>query len=291
MVASLTGFGRAEMTDPTGRVAVELKSVNNRFLQLDIHVPYGYNWTDGLIRSFLSERVSRGKILLHLEIVDYVPSNQVIVNRPLLRQLFDLQKEFGKELGTNVPANLDGLLALPGVMKVDAERSDNETIWKRILPVLEQSVEKFVESRRREGENLAKDMLQRRDRLEALALGIEERVPTFRAQFLEKFNTRIKELAGQAGVDENRLAMETAIWADRSDISEELTRLKSHLGELGKTLQSREPIGRRIDFLVQELNREANTISNKFADLMVLQQILEVKCEIEKIREQAQNIE
>jgi len=291
MVASLTGFGRSEYSDERGRVGVEIKSVNNRYLQIDLHLPYGYGWIDGLLRNYISENVSRGKIMINLEVVDFSPTQQLLVNRPLLRQILDLQSELQEETGKKLTVALEGLLSLPGVIKVDTEKPDNDKYWKRILPVLEKSVAEFRKSRDREGANLSSDMHQRKQNLEKLALSIEERVPVFKKVFAERFSSRIKELAAQTNVDEARIATEIAVWADRSDISEELTRLKSHLGELENTLKSSEPIGRRLDFLVQELNREANTISNKIGDLMILQQILEMKCEIEKIREQAQNIE
>ncbi|RCK80009.1 MAG: YicC family protein [Candidatus Ozemobacter sibiricus] len=291
MIASLTGFGRAELTDAQGRVAVEIKSVNNRFLQIDLHLPYGFNWAEGQLRNLLHERISRGKVNLHLEVVDYAPSARLIVNRSFLQSVIQLHHELEKETGRQLPLNLDGCLALSGAVKMDTDRPDAERLWARIQPVVEQAVAAFVDSRLREGANMAADLRERRARLAAQIQVIEERLPAFKQEFMTRFAARIKELAGVAGVDENRIAVETAIWADRSDISEEITRLKSHLQELEKALQSKQPIGRRLDFLAQELHREANTISNKIGDLLILQQILDIKCEIEKIREQVQNIE
>ncbi|HNW36589.1 MAG TPA: YicC family protein [Candidatus Ozemobacteraceae bacterium] len=291
MVASLTGFGRGELTDATGRIAVELKSVNNRFLQLDVHVPWGYGWADSQLRSLISERVSRGKVSVNLEIVDYAPTQQAVVNRPLLKSFIDLAIDLEKETDRPLPLRLDGMLGLPGVMKVDSEKTDQNVIWARIKPVAEKAIATFIESRKREGANLAADILRRKERLEECRTAIEERIPQYRAAFIERFTARIKELAGQAGIDDSRLSSEIAIWTDRSDISEELTRLSSHLKELGAIMQSTEPIGRRLDFLLQELNREANTTGSKVGDILVIQQVLDIKCEIEKIREQAQNIE
>jgi len=291
MVASLTGFGRGEVTDATGRVAVELKSVNNRFLQLDVHVPWGYGWADAMLRSLVSERVSRGKVSVNLEIVDYTPTQQAVVNRQLLKSFIDLATDLEKETGRTLPLQLDGMLGLPGVVKVDSEKADQNVIWARIKPVAEKAIAAFIESRKREGANLAADILRRRERLDECRKAIEERIPQYRAAFIERFTARIKELAGQAGIEDSRLASEIAIWTDRSDISEELTRLASHLKELGTIMNSSEPIGRRLDFLLQELNREANTTGSKVGDILVIQQVLDMKCEIEKIREQAQNIE
>jgi len=272
-------------------VGVELKSVNNRFLQIDTHLPYGYNWADGLIRQHLGNRISRGKVYLHLEVVDYNPNQEVIINRPLLKKLIALNEDVCRETGKTLPIDFDGLLSLPGVMKVDSKQADNDEIWKRIEPVLEEAVKNFIDARNREGQNLANDLRQRTQALRESIAKVESMLPEFNRQFIEKFTLRIKELAGKAGFDETRLGTEIALWVDRSDVSEEITRLGSHLKELENILTSDKPAGRRLDFLVQELNREANTLSSKISDVTITQVALDIKCEIERIREQAQNIE
>jgi len=291
MLSSLTGFGRAELTDVLGRVAVEIRAVNNRFLQIDLHLPYGHNWAEANLRNCLHEKISRGKINVNLEVVDYAPAQKFIVNRAFLSNVIQLQKELEQQTGQKIPLNLDGCLSLPGAVKIDTDHLDAEQAWARIRPVVEKAIEMFLENRKREGAHLAEDLQLRKSRMASLLAVIEERVPAFREEFVARFTARIKELAGVAGVDESRLAMETAIWADRSDISEEITRLKSHIKELDKALQGDQPIGRRLDFLSQELHRETNTISSKVGDLPILQQTLDMKCEIEKIREQVQNLE
>ncbi|PKL47435.1 MAG: YicC family protein [Candidatus Riflebacteria bacterium HGW-Riflebacteria-2] len=291
MISSLTGFGRASFTDESGRINVELKSVNNRFLQIDLHLPYGYNWLDGMIRQQVSTRISRGKVYLHLEIVDYNPNQEIIINRPLLSKLISLREEIARESGQTLPLEFDGMLALPGVMKVDSKQIDNDAMWQRIQPVLAEALEQFASSREREGSNLADDMRQRSTSLKETLSKIEKLLPEFKQQFISRFTERISELAGKAGFDEARLGTEIAIWTDRSDVSEEITRLNSHLKELDNVLGSDKPVGRRLDFLVQELNREANTLSSKISDVAISQLAIDIKCEIEKIREQAQNIE
>ncbi len=291
MISSLTGFGRASFTDEAGRISVELKSVNNRFLQVDLHLPYGFNWVDGLVRQQVSQKISRGKVYLHLEAVDYNPNQDVIINRPLLNKLVTLSHEISAESGKQMPVALDGLLSLPGVMKVDAKVIDNEQMWQRIQPVVTEALENFVAARRREGENLAKDLKERSNSLKSHLDLIEEKLPEIKEQFIRKFTERITELANKAGVDESRLNTEIAIWVDRADVSEEITRLRSHLKEFDNILNSDQPIGRRLDFLVQEINREANTLGSKTSDVSIAQTVIDIKCEIEKIREQAQNIE
>jgi uncharacterized protein (TIGR00255 family) len=209
----------------------------------------------------------------------------------LLKKLIALNEEISADTGRSLPVDFDGLLSLPGVMKVDSRQADNEELWKRIQPVVNEAIDNFIASRNREGQNLADDLRQRSQVLREINSRIEAKLPEFRQAFIERFTERITELAGKAGFDESRLGTEIAIWADRSDVSEEITRLNSHLKELENILSSDKPAGRRLDFLVQELNREANTMGSKISDVAITQLVLDIKCEIEKIREQAQNIE
>jgi len=291
MVASLTGYGRADFSDSRGKISAEIKSVNNRFLQLDIYLPFGYNWLDAPLRSMISEKVFRGKVVFRLELFDYAPNQEIFVNKTLLTKLLKLQEEIENETGHRIPVSLDGLLSLPGVLKSEVSEGENEALLARVRPVVQKALTDFLTFRNDEGKKLAEDLLKRREMLAALLKAVVDRVPQFREKFLERFTARIKELTREVGVDEARLNTEIAIWADRSDITEELTRLNSHIDELGKILTSKGQIGRKLDFLIQELNREANTICNKIGDLMIVQQMVEMKCELEKIREQAQNIE
>lgn len=291
MISSLTGFGRSTFTDEAGRVSVELKSVNNRFLQIDLHLPYGYNWATAEVKKRVSKSVHRGKVYLHMEIVDYNPNQDVIINKPLLKKLVGLNKELSEELGMDLPVQLDGLLLLPAVMKVDNKPVDTDETLKRILPVLDEAIKNFVDFRQREGQNMADDLMLRKANIISAVDEIEVRLPEFKESFINKFKERITELAGKADIDDSRMNTEIAIWADKSDVTEELTRLRSHLKEMANVLNSSKPIGRRLDFLVQELNREANTLSSKISDVVISQKVLDIKCEIEKIREQAQNIE
>ena len=291
MISSLTGFGRSTFSDEAGRVSIELKSVNNRFLQIDLHLPYGYNWAGAEIKKHISKKVYRGKIYLHMEVVDFNPNQDVIINKPLLKKLVALNKELSSDIGESLPIQLDGLLSLPGVMKVDNEPVDTDKILKRILPVLDEAIKNFIDARQREGENMADDLLLRKTNITAVVGEIEARLPDFKKSFIDKFHERIAELTEKVDIDETRLNTEIAIWADKSDVTEELTRLNSHLKEMTNILKASKPIGRRLDFLVQELNREANTLGSKINDFEISQKILDIKCEIEKIREQAQNIE
>lgn len=291
MVLSLTGYGSASFTDDVGRISVELKAVNNRFLQIDTRLPHGYSWADSLIKEVIGSRVSRGKIYANLEIVDYTPNQEMIVNLAMVDKLLKINQSVNNGRGVNLQSSFDGLLALPGVMKLDAKPPDNEYAWQRIKPILEEALESFIAARRREGTNLADELKTHAKAIEAITEKIESAVPEIKKQFAARFTQRIKELAADASYDKTRLETEIAIWVDKSDITEELTRLKSHLKELNTTLSSNEPSGRRLDFLLQEFNREANTLGSKITDIGVTKLVIDIKCEIEKIREQAQNIE
>ncbi|MBF0545393.1 MAG: YicC family protein [Candidatus Riflebacteria bacterium] len=291
MARSLTGFGRSELIDEIGRVSVEIKSVNNRFLQIDPHLPLSYNWIEGPIRSLISEKITRGKISINLEVVENVSANELLLNKPLLSQLIDFAASLEKDKGIKIPYNLDGFLSLPGVLKIGFLKSDSEQGWKRISPVIEEALNSLTQTRLREGQNLTEDLKKRQKKLLSLLQNIEKQFPIFQETFKRKFSSRISELLKETPLDEMRLATEIALWTDKSDISEEITRLKSHLSELESILMRDDPIGRRLDFLLQEINREANTINNKTGDLSIINDVLEIKCEIEKIREQAQNLE
>ena len=290
MVASLTGYGRAELLDESGRICVECKSVNNRFLQLDLHIPYGYGWLEERLRTLIGEKISRGKLIFNLEIFNFSSGQDILINEPLLQRLVEIQGTLSEKTGQKLNLNLDGLLSLPGAMKVTSSL-DEDSLWKRIKPIVENALKVFSEARKREGENLACDMRSRQKKLQEHLAFVEERLPTYREQFKQLFTTRLKELAEQAGMDETRLASEIALWVDRTDVTEEITRLHSHLKELDTILARTDSIGRRLDFLLQEIHRETNTLGNKLGDLAIIQQVLEMKCEIEKIREQAQNLE
>ncbi len=291
MISSLTGFGRASFVDDDGRVNVEIKSVNNRFLQVDVHLPYGFNWADGLVRKLVSSRISRGKVYIHIDVVDYNPKQDFVVNKELLKKLVNLSDEVSNETNKDLEVSFSQLLSLPGVMKSDNQETDTEVLWQRLKPVLEEALTSFIESRQREGTNLANDIKSSRTELYQQLDEIEEFIPEYKENFITRFTEKITELATKAGLDEARLATEIALWVDKTDVTEEIVRLRSHLKELDGILKSQKPVGRKLDFLVQELNREVNTLGSKISDFTINQAALDMKCSIEKIREQAQNIE
>ncbi|MBF0409121.1 MAG: YicC family protein [Candidatus Riflebacteria bacterium] len=291
MLKSLTGFGKSESVDEKGRIFVELKSVNNRFLQIDLRTSGSYSWLENYIRPVVSEKITRGKVHIVVDIADNEPSSGFSIDRQIIGRLIDVAAEIEKEKGIKLPVSLDGILSIPGVIRNSSESIDEEASWQRIRPVVESAVESLVQSRSREGGNLAEDLHKRRDRLVYLVDSIEKQFPVFHDTFKRKFSAKIRDLLQETPLDETRMATEIALFTDKSDISEEITRLKSHLNELDLVLCRSDSIGRRLDFLIQEINREANTINSKASDLSIINDVMEIKCELEKIREQAQNIE
>lgn len=292
MVASMTGYGRAERSDALGRVVVELKAVNHRFLQLDCQLPYGFAWAESPLRQRCEGRIHRGKVTLHLSVYDLAPPGQFHLNVAALRQLLAGRRQLEDELGCPLPASFDGLLQLPGMLKSEARSDDQEAQWQRLEPVVDAAIAAFVDNRRKEGEALTRDLASRRATLGRSLAAIRERLPAHRAEFEQRFAARVRELAAKAGgLDEARLATEIAIWAEKADVAEEVTRFAAHLEQFDRLLAGDGPRGRQLDFLVQEINREANTMGSKIGDLAIVQQVLEVKGELERVREQIQNLE
>lgn len=291
MTLSLTGYGRAELTDETGQLNAELRSVNNRFLQLSVRIPSSYSWAEMQIREFISARISRGSLNFSLEVLNSEEETDIEINLPLLRKLLNLHSELSLQTAKDTSLSFNGLLSIPGIMKIRPKEGDKEALWKRLEKVLQDLIDNFIESRKREGDRLKTALICHADTLAEIVSKVEPLSADYKETAIAKFKERIKELSEAAEIDESRLNTEVALWTDRLDVTEEIVRLKSHLEELKNILDSEEPIGRRLDFLAQELNREANTLSSKIDDVQITKLAIDLKCEIEKIREQAQNIE
>ncbi|NLM17759.1 MAG: YicC family protein [Candidatus Riflebacteria bacterium] len=291
MILSLTGYGRAELTDETGQLNAELRSVNNRFLQLNVRIPSSYSWAEMQIREFISARISRGSLNFSLEVLNSEEETDIEINLPLLRKLLNLHSELSLQTAKDTSLSFNGLLSIPGIMKIRPKEGDKEALWKRLEKVLQDLIDNFIESRKREGDRLKTALICHADTLAEIVSKVEPLSADYKETAIAKFKERIKELSEAAEIDESRLNTEVALWTDRLDVTEEIVRLKSHLEELKNILDSEEPIGRRLDFLAQELNREANTLSSKIDDVQITKLAIDLKCEIEKIREQAQNIE
>jgi uncharacterized protein (TIGR00255 family) len=292
MVKSMTGYGRAREMRNGRDITVELRSVNNRYLDCTVKLPRAYTFAEDAIRGDVQKAVSRGKVDVMVS-MDASGADQTVVavNEGLaagyLKALRQLQESFS--LRDEVDAVT--LARFPEVLTLTKAEEDLEQIAADIRAVLAQALEAYHRMRSREGEKLAADIAFRLDTIEAKVAKIEERSPETVREYREKLEARVRELLQSSTVDEGRLLTETAIFADKTAVDEETVRLRSHLTQLRDMLEAQEPIGRKMDFLIQEVNRECNTIGSKCSDLTIAKDVVDLKAEVEKIREQVQNIE
>ena len=295
MTRSMTGFGRAqEITDGVS-IQVELRSVNHRYLEINTRVPRPYSFLEEKIKSYLKSRLARGKVdcSVSLEFLEDQGS-EVVVNRPLaeayLKTLRNMEDEYHLTEGTGGITALD-LAGFPDVLQVNKVETDEEALWNSVKQVLETATDRFIEMRETEGKKMEEDIQEKAETILDSVKIIEKRSPELVEEYNERLKKRIKDLAGDAACDEQRILAEAAVYADKVAVDEETVRLKSHLNQLKDMFDEDGSIGRKMDFLVQEINRETNTIGSKVSDLDVTSMVLDMKGNIEKIREQVQNIE
>ena len=292
MIKSMTGYGRARETLHGRDITVELRSVNNRYLDCTVKMPRMYIFAEDAIKSMVQKSISRGKVDVFLTI-DTIGADQAVisVNTALAEEYLQGIRTLAAEL--DLPENVTAwdLSRLPDVLTVTKAEEDLEAVSADLCAVLAKAIEAYNAMREREGQKLAEDILGRLDTIEALTAAVEERSPQTVAEYREKLLERMREVLGSATVDEGRLLTEAAIFADKVAVDEETVRLRSHLSQLRAMLQGSEPIGRKLDFLIQEVNRESNTIGSKCCDVEIARKVVDLKAEVEKIREQVQNIE
>lgn len=292
MIKSMTGFGRCEVQKEARKFTVELKSVNHRYLDVNIRMPKKLNFFETAIRTLLKSYANRGKIDIFITYEDLsqkqatVKYNSVLAGE-YLKYLRQMEEEFGLENDVRVSA----LSRYPDVFTMEEQSEDEDEIWNGLKETLEGAFGQFVETRCAEGENLKKDILSKLDILDNQIVFIEERSPQIISEYRAKLEEKMKELLADTQIDENRIAAEVILFADKICTDEEVVRLKSHIGHMRGTLEEEEGIGRKLDFIAQEMNREANTILSKANDIEVSDCAIGLKTEIEKIREQIQNIE
>lgn len=292
MVRSMTGYGRSQEMLDGMNITVEIKSVNHRYFDFSSRVPRNYGFLDEKLKSFVQSKVSRGKIECYVQ-VDNLEDDSVVVeiNKSLAEgyvKAFDELSECYK-IENNLSASV--LARMNDVLVVRKAEADEDKIWNAVKAVAEKAVTKFINMREIEGEKLRDDILSRADLILEYVEFIEARSPETVREYNEKLLTRMKELLGDIHVEETRLLTEAAIYADKIAVAEETVRLRSHISQLREFFESVEAVGRKMDFLVQEINREANTIGSKANDVEIARRVLEIKSEVEKIREQVQNIE
>ncbi len=292
MVRSMTGFGRAEAQSEACQVAVEVNAVNHRYLDVAVRLPRRYMALEHRIRKLVSGRFSRGRfdIVCSITTLDG-QGRQVVADEALVADLVRLLRQVKADHGVAGDVELSTLLQFRDLVRVEEAEQDIEGLWDEMAPVVDRALETLEEMRAEEGKALNADISARAAAIRDLVTQLTDRLPTLRAEHRAALEERLQNFLKDVPVDPQRLAQEVAYLADRSDVSEELTRLASHLHQLEGFLASGEPVGRKLDFVVQELNREVNTIGSKLHDISVAQVVIELKHELEKIREQVQNLE
>lgn len=292
MIKSMTGFGRASAEINGYVISVEIKSVNHRYFEFNCRLPRQYGFAEEKLKSYINSRVSRGKVDCYLTVEALnTEAAEVVVNNTLASAYVKALGELEEAYGLKCDYGASTVSRYPDVLVVKKADEDEELIWSYIQQVASDAVDRFVEMRSREGEKLKADV-----KLRALAIldnvtFVESRSPETVKEYNDKLKDRVHELIGDVSLDENRIIQEVAILADKVAVAEETVRLRSHIEQLLSFLESEEPIGRKMDFLVQEINREANTIGSKASDVEIARKVVDIKAEVEKIREQIQNIE
>lgn len=290
----MTGYGRAREMRNGRDITVEVRSVNNRYLDCTVKMPRAYIFAEDAVKTAVQKAVSRGKVDVFIS-VDSLGAEETVVkvNEPLARQYIEAMRQLA-ELGSGyVDSNYRAteLARLPDVLTVTKAEEDLETIAADLSSVLEQALKNYVSMRETEGRKLAEDILSRLDTIEAITAKVEERSPQTVAEYREKLTARMQDVLQSTTIDESRILTEAAIFADKVAVDEETVRLRSHLAQLREMLGGDIPVGRKLDFLIQEVNRESNTIGSKCTDIEIARYVVDLKAEIEKIREQVQNIE
>lgn len=292
MVRSMTGFGRFEESNEKRRVSVEMKSVNHRYLDLNIKMPRKLNAFEPRIRSFLKSRLSRGKVDIYISFEDYEKRSSFLkYNAALAKTYMEHLRQISEDFSLDMDIRTSTLSRYPEVLTMEEENDDDESIWEIVQKAINAACDAFVASREKEGEALKNDLMGKLHGMEPLIDQVEERAPEILKEHRERLLEKVTELLGDTHIEESRIASEIVIYADKICTDEETVRLRSHLNNMMDVLETGEEIGRKLDFIAQEMNREANTILSKANDKITSDIGIRLKTEIEKIREQIQNIE
>lgn len=292
MIKSMTGFGRCEISEDNRKFMVEMKSVNHRYLDVNIKMQKKLSFFESSIRNELKKYVQRGKIDLFITYEDFSESNVCIkYNKEIAAEYLGYLKSMSREFGLDDDIRVSTLSRYPEVFSMEEQTVDEAEIWNTLAKTIRGAAEGFTSTRIKEGQNLADDLIAKLDGMLDHVAFIEERSPQIIEEYRKKLQERVQELLGDATVDESRLLMEVTIFADKVCVDEELVRLRSHIETMKQSLIEGGSIGRKLDFIAQEMNREANTILSKANDLTISNHGIDLKTEIEKVREQIQNIE
>ncbi len=292
MVRSMTGYGRCVSVSEDRDISVELKSVNHRFLETNVRITRGYAFLEDKLKKYIQSRLSRGKVDIYVSIGDPKKDNAVVtVDHTLARGYLNAFREISSTYGLPDNINVTDITRYPDVLTVAKPEEDEEQVWEALFPVLENAANDFIAMRESEGERLKNDILSKAENIMEIVSQIEERSPQTVIDYKSKITERIKELLDGADIDEQRIVLEAAIFADKVAVDEETVRLRSHFTQMNEIISQGGAIGRKLDFILQEMNREANTIGSKVTDSELAHKVVDIKAELEKIREQIQNIE
>jgi len=292
MVRSMTGYGRCVCASEERDISVEIKSVNHRFFEMNVRITRGYGFLEDKLKKYVQSRLSRGKVDLYVSIGDPKDEEAVVsVDHTLVKGYLNAFHEISASYGLPDNLSVTDITRFPDVLTVTRPEEDEQKVWDALFPVLENAVNDFVSMRESEGERLKNDIVAKAENIMQIVSQIEERSPESVLEYKAKLTERIKELLEGADVDEQRIAMEVAIFADKVAVDEETVRLRSHFAQMNDIITKGGAVGRKLDFVLQEMNREANTIGSKVTDSDIAHKVVDIKAELEKIREQVQNIE
>jgi len=294
MIKSMTGYGRSESGWENKKLVVEIKSLNHRFLEVYVRLPNTFNLLELDIKKKIGDYISRGRLEVNVRLESeqgLCPEPELELNRPLIRRYYDLYSQIKQEFAFTENITLSMLTGIKDAVLPAEKGFDLAEIWPKLEKVLEEALESLTTMRQKEGETLYRDLISRSDQIAKEIDTVRARSPQVILDYQKRLADRVKELTSGIVIDETRLAQEVAMMAERSDITEEIVRFDSHMDQLKDMLRSEEPVGRKLDFLLQEMNREVNTIGSKSSDVAIARSVVDVKSELSKLREQIQNIE
>ncbi|MBO6141411.1 MAG: YicC family protein [Ruminococcus sp.] len=292
MINSMTGFGRERMILNNREIIVEVRSVNNRFCEFSARTPRNYGYLDERLKALFKSQITRGKVEVSVSIYKQEGADaEIAINKTIAEGYIKALRSVKEEFSLSDDLSLSSIMRLPDIFTVVKTEDDEEEIWRDVNEVANGALARFLEMRKTEGAKLYDDVLSRLAIIEENVGKIEERSPKVNDEYRDRLFARLKEVLQDTNIDEQRVLTEAAVFADKTAVDEETVRLRSHIAQFRGLLDTKEPVGRKLDFLVQELNREVNTIGSKCQDITITKMVVDMKAEIEKIREQIQNIE
>lgn len=292
MIKSMTGFGRSERVNEDRKIIVEIKAVNHRYCDMNIKLPRRFNHFEADIRNVLKEKIQRGKVDIFISYEDYKKSNVCVkYNKEIAAEYIGYLRQMAEDFDITADIKTSNIGRFPEIFNLEEQSEDDEELWDVIKEAIDEACDKFIEARITEGENLKNDLIAKLDNMLSIVEFIEEKSPDIIADYKKRLIEKIDELNQNTQIDEQRIAMEVTLYADKICVDEEIVRLKSHIESTKNILIEGGAVGRKLDFIAQEMNREANTILSKSNSLSISDKGIELKTEIEKVREQIQNIE